>query len=47
MSCGEHEAIAIRPDRVLGIEPEHSLPKRVHRVGAIPIGVPGWPELAC
>src|SRR5271166_3477450 len=43
---GKHETVAIRPDRILGIKPEKVLPQTI-TTGAIPIGVPGCPEVAC
>ena len=43
---GKHETVAIRPDRILGIKPEKVLPQTI-TTGAIPIRVPGCPELAC
>ena len=41
----EHEAVAVGPLRLLGIEAEN-LVKRTVAMSAMPIGMPGWPEFA-
>ena len=46
MAGGEHEAVAVRPDGVRGVEAEMPLPEGVDDGGQA-IGVPGWPEFAC
>jgi hypothetical protein len=44
---GQHEAVAVRPDGIVRIEAQMKFCHRCRSTGAIAIGVPGWPELAC
>ena len=45
MAGGQHEAIAVQPVRVRGVEPQEAV-KSVLITGTIAMAVPGWPEFA-